>query len=283
MPAPRVLCYADFEATSRAAAQQVVNAARDHAAASSRPFHLALSGGSTPRRMMELLATHHREEVAWDLVELWWCDERAVPPDHPDSNFGVAQRILLAQLALAAERVHRLRGELPSLDDAAAESQRDLLALLGAPPRLDLALLGLGSDGHTASLFPGSPAVELAISRRAAEPASTAEPAVAEPAVAEPSPAPPWVVANPVTSPLVAGGAATRLTLTFAALHAAHRLVVVVTGADKAAALREVLCGAFDPMRYPAQLLAASPRPVLWLVDEAAASHLPADWLARHS
>lgn len=279
MPAPRVLCYADFEATSRAAAQQVVNAARDHAAASSRPFHLALSGGSTPRRMMELLATSHRDEIAWDLVELWWCDERAVPPDHPDSNFGVAQRILLAPLDLSAERAHRLRGELPSPNEAAAELQRELIAALGEPPSLDLALLGLGSDGHTASLFPSSPAVELAIARRAPD----APPTTAEPAVAEPAPAPPWVVANPVTSPLVAGGAATRLTLTFAALHAAHRLVVVITGADKAAALREVLCGAFDPMRYPAQLLAASPRPVLWLVDEAAASHLPADWLARHS
>jgi 6-phosphogluconolactonase len=273
---PHLLCFPDFEEVSRAAVGQVIHASGEAAARGHR-FHLALSGGSTPRRMLELLAGEHRGDVRWDLVDLWWCDERAVPPEHEDSNFGAAHRILLSTLDLHPGNIHRMHGELVPAS-AARFFHHELRSVLGAPPRLTLALLGLGADGHTASLFPGSPAVELAISQLSEPPYV---PGSTDLSTTSPSR---WVHANPVTSPLVTGGAATRLTLTFATLHAAKQLVVVVSGADKAPALREVLCGAFDPLRYPAQLLAASPPPVLWLVDEAAASHLPANWrLARPS
>ncbi len=250
--APIIERLADLDSLSRAATAEVLRRGAAAIAARGR-FHLALSGGSTPRRLMQLLAAAGPGALPWERVELWWCDERAVPPEHPDSNYGLVRQHLIAPLCAAgvdeaALRLHRMRGEAGDLDEAAADYQRQLIETLGEPPVLDLAVLGLGPDGHTASLFPDSPALTAAAGR--------------------------WAVANRVRSPLV-GGEATRLTLTAATLGAARHALMLVAGADKAAALREVLTGPRDPRRYPAQLLADSPRPVQWLIDDAAAAALP--------
>jgi 6-phosphogluconolactonase len=239
---PVIRRFPDLDALSRAAAVELAALARA-AVAERGAFHVALSGGSTPKRLFQLLAARGRDALPWDRVDLWWGDERAVPPDHADSNFGMAREALIEPLRLDAARVHRIAGELDP--DAAARSYaRALLETAGAPPVLDLVLLGLGPDGHTASLFPGSPA--LGETDR-------------------------WVVANPVTSPLV-GGAATRITLTAPAINAARRVRFLVAGADKAAALAAVLDGPRDPARYPAQLIAPAGGDLAWLVDDAAAA-----------
>jgi 6-phosphogluconolactonase len=234
--------FADLDALSRAAADELIELARGAIAARGR-FHVALSGGSTPRRLFQLLAARP-DALAWDRVELWWGDERCVPPDHADSNYGMTRAALIEPLRLDDARVHRIHGELdPGASARAYEDE--LRAALGDPPVLDCALLGLGPDGHTASLFPDSPAVDEA--RR-------------------------WVVANPVRSPLVPGGAATRITLTAPALSRARCAWFLVAGADKAGALAAVLEGPRAPRRYPAQLIQATD--AAWLVDEAAAAQL---------
>lgn len=234
--------FADLDALSRAAADELVALGRAAIAARGR-FHLALSGGSTPRRLFQLLAARPGD-LPWEQVELWWGDERCVPPDHADSNYGMAREHLIRPLGLPEARVHRMHGELDP--GAAARAYEDELgAALGAPPVLDYALQGMGPDGHTASLFPDSPGLDEV--RRA-------------------------VIANPVRSPLVPGGQATRITLTAPALSAARHVRFLVAGADKAAALAAVLEGPRDPRRYPSQLVAAADQ--AWLVDEAAAARL---------
>jgi 6-phosphogluconolactonase len=233
---------ADPDALARAAADELVAIARD-AIAARGVCHVALSGGSTPRRMFAELATRGAAALAWTQVELWWGDERTVPPDHPDSNYGMARAALIDPLGLAGTRVHRIEGERPP-DDAARAYERALVAALGAPPVLDLVLLGLGPDGHVASLFPGSPAL-----------AETAR----------------WVVANPVDSP-VAHGKTVRITLTVPAINAARHVRVLVAGADKADTLAQVIDGPAD--RLPAQRIAPPAGDLAWLVDQAAAARL---------
>jgi 6-phosphogluconolactonase len=234
--------FADLDALSRAAADELIELARAAIAGRGR-FHVALSGGSTPKRLFQLLAARPGA-LPWDGVELWWGDERCVPPDHADSNYGMARAALIEPLGLAEARVHRIHGELdPGASARAYEDE--LRAALGDPPALDYALQGMGPDGHTASLFPDSPGVDE--TRR-------------------------WVIANPVKSPLVAGGAATRITLTAPAINRARHVRFLVAGADKAAALAAVLEGPREPRRYPSQLIATTD--LAWLVDEAAAARL---------
>jgi 6-phosphogluconolactonase len=231
----RVEKYADLEAVSRAGAEEFARLLR----ASTGTFRVALSGGSTPKRMHELLAAMGREALPWDRVELWFGDERTVPPDHADSNYGMAKRTLLDPLRLT--KVHRMEGERDPVA-AAADYERELVGAAGAPPVLDLVFLGMGPDGHTASLFPGSPAVG---ERQR------------------------YVVANPVDSP-VAKGKTTRITLTVPALCAARHVRFLVAGADKAHVLAEVLEGPRG--RYPSQLVEGSD--VAWYLDQAAAKEL---------
>src|SRR5258705_6797044 len=167
--------------------------------------------------MFQILVEMGRHALPWESIELWWGDERCVPPDHKDSNFGMTRDALLVPLALADSRVHRIAGELDPAT-AARDYEHALVAALGTPPTFDLALQGMGPDGHTASLFPHSPAL-----------GDTKH----------------WVVANPVDSPLTKGKT-TRITLTARAINAARHIRFLVAGADKADALAAVLDGAPD-------------------------------------
>jgi 6-phosphogluconolactonase len=251
MPArarPAFRRLADLDALSRAAADELATLARA-AVAARGTCALALSGGSTPARLFQLLADRGRDALPWDRVELWWVDERAVPPDHPDSNHGAARAALIEPLGLAASQIHRIAGELADPDAAARAYEQSLVAALGSPPILDIVLLGMGSDGHTASLFPGSPGLDE--TRR-------------------------WVIAARATSP---GGpdAATRITLTAPAINAARHVRFLVAGPDKAAAVAQVVEGPLDPARYPAQLITRPGGDVVWLLDDAAAAVLRGD------
>jgi 6-phosphogluconolactonase len=233
----------DPEQVAERAAAATADAARA-ALAQHAAFTILLAGGDTPKRMYERLAIDG--SLDWSRVELFWGDERPVPPDHPDSNYRMARNALLDPLRIDARRVHRIPAERGDLAAVAREYEMELARVAGgapggAPPRLDLALLGMGADGHTASLFPHTAA--LAESRR-------------------------WFVANEVPQL-----ATRRITAAFPLLEGARAVFFLVTGESKAAALAEVLEGPEDPERLPSQRLRARAN-VEWFVDAAAASRL---------
>ena len=233
-------------AVAEAAADRIVAVARNAIRRRGR-FRVALSGGSTPPPIYALLAAPPRVgAVDWSRVEFFWGDERAVPPDHRESNFGLAKAALLAHLpGISPAAVHRMPADAEDLDAAAARYQAELANSLGVPaqaprpPALDLIWLGMGRDGHTASLFPGSTA--LAERRR-------------------------WVVATWAPAP-----AAWRMTMTLPMINAARSVLLVATGADKAPALRAIRNGSRE---LPAGRVRA--RSTLWLVDAPAAGALSA-------
>jgi 6-phosphogluconolactonase len=236
----------DADAVAREAAGLWARLAADAIAERGR-FAVALSGGATPRRLYEVLAEPPlRSSVAWERVEFFWGDERAVPPAHPDSNYRMARLALLDPLAVDPARIHRLEGERADLDAAARDYEAEIARVLGgapgAPPAFDLVLLGLGRDAHTASLFPGTAA--LAEARR-------------------------WVVAH-----FVPALGANRLTFTFPLLAAAAHVVFLVAGSDKALPVAEVLEGAHDPSRLPAQGVRPASGRLVWLLDRHAAGKL---------
>ncbi len=156
---PRVFQYETVEETRSAVAKALSRAAREVLHTRER-FLLVLSGGRTPKGLYQLLSTPgFRDRINWSSVEFFWGDERAVPPNHPESNYRMAKESLLAPLQISPRRVHGKRAEDEDLDSVAAEYQKEIalacgLAADGPPPELDLVLLGMGSDGHTASLFP---------------------------------------------------------------------------------------------------------------------------------
>jgi 6-phosphogluconolactonase len=241
--------YGSLDELGRAAAEEVVRAAGDAVAARGR-FTLALAGGETPRGLYRLLASPpYRARVDWSRAELFWGDERAVPPGDPGSNYRLAAEALLGPLALPERLVHRIQAEegAEAAEAAAARYERELARAFGVapggpPPAFDLVLLGMGPDGHVASLFPGSPALEER--RRWAVPAEGP---------------PPWPA---------------RVTLTLPVLNAARRVLVLVAGSRKAEALARVREGPRESRRLPAQLLEDELERVTWLVDEAAAARL---------
>jgi 6-phosphogluconolactonase len=244
MAAMLIVCE-DVDALNREAAARFVRRSEDAVATRGR-FTVALSGGSTPRSLYELLAcAPWRKRIAWTATHVFWGDERCVPPDHRDSNYRMAYQALLAHVPIPVENVHRMRGEIePS---AAAEAcEYDVRAAFdlapGKPPRFDLILLGLGDDGHTASLFPGT----VALIEQGH-----------------------WVVANWVEKLN-----AYRLTLTPPVLNAAHEVIFLVAGAGKAGILSQVLHGERRPDRYPAQVVQPTQGILVWLVDRAAAAEL---------
>ena len=236
---------ADAEAVAREAARWFVSLARAAVAGRGR-FGVALAGGSTPRRVYEIIAADARDAVGWEKVHVWFGDERCVPANHAESNYRMASEALLSRVPLLPENVHRMTGE----GDAAANArlyEGELRSFFeGEPwPALDLVLLGLGDDGHTASLFPHTPA----IAEREA-----------------------WVAANWIEKL-----DAYRLTLTAPAINHAARVAFVVTGGAKAAALAEVVEGPRDPLRLPAQLIRPRNGAPDWFVDEAAAAQIRGD------
>lgn len=242
LPAPELLIYSDREALSRAAAERFVEFGQD-AAAARGVFAVTLSGGSTPRQTYEKLASDEfRSRVDWRRAHFFWGDERAVPPDHPQSNYRMAYEALLSRVPVPQSNIHRIPAE-KTPEVAASEYEQTLRDFWGNTlPRFDLVLLGLGTNGHTASLFPYTSVLRERTRWCAAV----------------------WV---PELD-------ASRITLTAPVLNHAANVSFVVAGRDKAAILREVLRGAFDPERLPAQYIRPDEGKLLWLVDEAAASGL---------
>ncbi len=239
--------FTDKEALSEDAAHEFVRCAREAVAGRGR-FTVALSGGSTPKRLYQLLAAEpFRAQVDWSRVEFFWGDERCVPPDHPDSNYRMAREAMLAHLPIPAVHVHRTEAERPDLDAAARDYEAAIAGLFGVsrtaePPALDLVLLGMGPDGHTASLFPHTKALDETTR---------------------------WVVPNSVPQLHT-----TRMTMTRPILNRAREVLFLMAGGDKAERLVEVLTDPSDPKRLPSQSIQPD-GPLVWFVDRAAAERLP--------
>jgi 6-phosphogluconolactonase len=244
LSAPTVRVLPDPERLAAAAAEEFVRAALAATGERGR-FAVAVSGGSTPLRLFRLLARRGHltppGPLPWPAIHWFWVDERAVPAEDPQSNYG-AWRAALAGAPVGEARIHRVAGELAA-EDAAERYDSELRAWFGHAlswPRFDLVLLGMGNDGHTASLFPGSEA--LAEAER-------------------------WAVAPRIHPPGPA-----RVTLTLPAINAARRVVFLVSGDEKAETLRRVLD---EPAAgLPAQAVRPADGELTWLVDAAAAAAL---------
>ncbi len=238
--------FEDSEAVANAAADELLRRAVA-GSDSGAPFSVALSGGSTPKRLFALLADEpYRAELPWESVHFFWGDERAVPPDHPDSNFGAAREILFSKTTIPAENVHRIQGELEDPARAAAAYEESLRRFFQLPaggiPRFDLVFLGMGADGHTASLFPGSEA--LGEARRLA------------------------------VAPWIEKLGAHRITLTCPVFNNASCILFLVSGAEKAERLKTVVESEGRDALYPAQLVRPKKGELYWYVDRAAAAAL---------
>jgi len=233
----------DATAIAKRAAQKFVEAAAA-AVKEKGSFRVALAGGSTPKALYGLLVNDPalRAQVPWDKMQVFFGDERHVGPDHPDSNFRMATEAMISKSPLKPEQVTRIKGEYPDANQAAREYELAIRSYFkladGEFPRFDLVLLGMGSEGHTASLFPGTRALHekqrIAVSN--------------------------WV-GKLLTE---------RITLTPAAINNAAHVIFMVTGADKAPALKAVLEGPYEPEQLPAQLIRPANGTLLWLVDMAA-------------
>ncbi len=215
----------------------------NEAVARNGSFTVALSGGSTPKTLFELLADPNqpfREEIPWSRIHFFWSDERHVPPDHPESNFRMANEAMLSRVPVSKNNVHRVMSENPDADAAAWAYEATLLEVTQQTlPRLDLILLGLGPDGHTASIFPGSDVLHETKRLVAA----------------------PWVEKFNTH----------RITMTLPLLNNGASVVFLVSGAEKAEIVKEVLKG---PKHYPAQEVNPTNGELLWLLDRDAASTL---------
>ncbi len=242
-----VLGFPDAEGVAHYAASMFARLAKE-AVWDRGVFHVALAGGATPLRTHEILGTPgFMGPVEWNSTQIYFGDERAVAPDHEDSNFHATNESLLDGLRLHSSQVHRMAGERGDLAAAARDYEAVLARTFAVKkgegvPRFDLVMLGMGKDGHTASLFPFTGA----LNERDA-----------------------WVVRNEVPQL-----STERLTLTAPVLNAARCVLVLVTGDAKAEALERVLEGPKNPTEYPSQLVAPTDGELLWLVDEAAAAHL---------
>jgi 6-phosphogluconolactonase len=237
---PNIEVFANTEALAHRALDLFVSAAQE-AIAARRVFHVAIPGGRTPRRSLELLA-QDPQAMMWSKIHVFWTDERCVQPDHPDSNYKLAVDTFLARVPIPESNVHRIPTDLATPCDSVRsyeQTLREVFCLKGDQvPSFDLIILGMGSDGHTASLFPYSYA-----------------------AVEEES------LVCRVSRPEGPG----RITLTAPVLRTARQIVVLVSGSDKASILSQVLKGKPDPLRYPIHVLWPVLDKVTWLVDQDAA------------
>ncbi len=237
---PVVRVLTDPPALFAAAAEEFLRLAKVTIQGSGR-FTVALSGGSTPKGLNSLLAT--RTDVPWDKIRFFFGDERHVPPDSPESNFRMANESLFSRVPIPKKNIFRVPAEIPDADTAAQSYEQTLRQYFqledDALPRFDLILLGMGPDGHAASLFPGTAALhedERLVTANWVEKFKT------------------W-----------------RITLTYPVLNNAAEVLFMTVGAEKQEALVQVLQGKLDPETYPAQRIRPTNGNLLWLVDEAAA------------
>ena len=232
----------------------------EHAIAERGHAFVALTGGTTPRATYEALADPlqpWRLRIDWSRVRLFWGDERHVPPDHPDSNFGMADRALVQHVPIPAGHVHRIRAELSDPHQAAAEYAREL------PDAFDVTLLGLGDDCHIASIFPSSPLLE------------GWQPLKARPAAIDGDSRSRSDSYGPTeTVAAVSTSKGWRLTLAPLAILNSRAIVMLVAGAEKATAVAAAIEGPLDVTRCPAQLMREADERVEWILDAAAASRL---------
>ena len=239
----------DPAALARRAAQYLVEMVSE-ASEFNGLARIAISGGSTPKAVFQLLADASqpfRGRMPWDRIELFWVDERTVPPDHPDSNYRMTREAMLDHVPLHPDQIHRMEGEL-NPEEAAARYEsglRNSFRLEGAEsPRFDLVALGMGDDGHTASLFPGTAAIHE--------------------------------MSRLVTANQVPQKDTWRLTLTWPVINHASSVFFLIAGAEKADIVREVFMGSRDPERLPSQLIWPSSGILTLFLDKAAAALLPA-------
>ena len=243
----RIKIVKDPAEICRTAADEIVQLA-NRTPWATKPITIALSGGSTPRGLHALLAGDLavRDRLPWHNLHFFWGDERHVPPDDPQSNYRMAYDTLLSLAPVPLENIHRVPAEEPDVILVAEKYEQGLYAFFGLEagqlPRFDCILLGMGPDGHTASLFPGTEALHETKRLVAAN----------------------WVDKFKTY----------RITLTVPVLNHADLVVFLVSGAEKAEALKEVLQGEYRPDRFPAQLIRPDNGRLLWLVDQAAAGCL---------
>jgi 6-phosphogluconolactonase len=252
MPRPITVTYRVFAspaATARAGAQLFSDTAVK-AAMARGVARIAISGGTTPKSMFQLLADPAEpflQQVPWDRIELYWVDERCVPPDNAESNYRMTKEALLSKVPLAAERVHRMEGELePEVAAARYESViRNSFKLEGAEtPTFDLVLLGMGDDGHTASLFPHTDALNE--------------------------------MSHIVVPNHVPQKDTWRITLTWPVINQGRQVAFLIEGAAKAQVLHDVFLGPYQPDTYPSQIIRPASGQLTLLLDTAAAAKLPA-------
>ena len=246
MPAD-VRILTNLDAIAKRAAQEFVQSATQ-AVSAKGSFSVALSGGSTPKALYSLLAGDAalRSQIPWDKTHIYFGDERSVGPDHPDSNFRMATEAMLSKVPLKPEQVFRIKGEHKDTEKAAQEYEQVLRSSFkiagGEFPQFDLVFLGIGNEGHTASLFPGTKALHE--TKR-------------------------LVVHNWVGKLYT-----NRITLTAPAINNAARVIFMVTGADKALAMKGILEGPCEPDQLPAQMIQPANGKLTWLVDTVAGGML---------
>lgn len=239
-----IAVYPDTNTLSQQAAQFIVRLANESIVTRGR-FSIALSGGSTPKVLYGLLGSEpYRDQIDWSKVDIFWSDERCVPPDSADSNYRMAREVLLSRVPLSPQQVHRMPADQPDRDAAAQAYTHEMRQSFGTGdiPHFDLIQLGMGPEGHTASLFPHQ--------------SSLHEQQRLVMYVNVPKPPPP------------------RLTFTPPILNAARHVLFLVTGAEKADAVQAVLEGDYNPEEYPAQIVCPASGEIVWMLDEAAAGKL---------
>lgn len=243
----KIQIVADAEAMCQAAAETLVQHI-GKTLQTNDVYSIALSGGSTPRRLYALLADDPKfyRQIPWKRIHFFWGDERHVPPDHSDSNYRLAYEAMLSRVSIPATNIHRICAENPDASKAAKDYVHDLRRFFGITngemPRFNCVLLGLGSDGHTASLFPDSPALDEQ--------------------------------KRPVMANWIEKFDSFRITLTAPILNNADLILFLVSGGEKADALKTVLKGNAAPDRYPAQLIQPTRGALIWFLDRSAASSL---------
>ncbi len=241
-----ILICADAAELAREAARRFAELAEVFVGSVGR-FTVALSGGSTPKAMFSILAeTPFADGLPWRATYFFWGDERCVPPDHAESNYRMANERLLSKVAAPRQNIFRIPAEDKDHERTAVNYSQTIARFFNLTepelPRFDLVFLGMGADGHTASLFPGTTALQ--VNDRIA-------------------------VANYVEK-----FQTHRITLTAATINSAFNVILLVAGEDKASALKEVIEGQRNAGKYPSQLIEPHYGTLLWMVDEAAATHL---------